>query len=178
MTELLKLIALGILMALMQGVAIEIASLLSFSAYPDLVLVFALAMGLRQPGLGGLVLAFAAGFLIDAGASPSQPGLYALLRGTACALTHVFDRALYLRAGLPWALYVGAYVVVDGILLGLVTHYLVDDAAVSWDAIIRRTPGIAVLTAICAAPLLGMFRRLDSGGGYETAWGLLGSRTR
>jgi rod shape-determining protein MreD len=170
----LRLVALGLGIALLQLIALQIFP--SF-LYPDLVLVFALAMGLRTQGLGGLILSFAIGFLIDVGITPAQPGLYALLRGTACGLTRIFDRALYLRGGLPWALYVAGYVVLDSILLGVVTHaFSTTTGAISWDDILLRTPGVMIATAACAAPLLRLFRRLDATGGSETGWGLLGSR--
>ena len=67
---------------------------------PDLILIFALAMGLRGGGLQGLILAFGAGFVLDV-LSVSPLGLYALLCGTACAATRLFDKALYLRAAGP-----------------------------------------------------------------------------
>jgi hypothetical protein len=168
-----RLLVIGLVIVLVQGVTVEILPEL---LVPDLVLVFALAMGLRSQGLSGLVLAFGIGFLIDVGISPAQPGLYALLRGTACGLTRIFDRALYLRGGLPWALYVAGYVLLDGVLLGVVTHAWPSGGAVSWDVIFRRTPGVALATAACAAPLLRLFRRLDGNGSNETGWGMLGSR--
>ena len=169
----IQLIGLGLAMLLVQGLALES---ISERFYPDLVLIFALAMGLRAGGVSGLVLAFGAGFLVDVGSAHSQPGLYALLRGTACALTRVFDRALYLRSGGPWALYAGAYVVLDGFLLGVLLQLFVPQAMLSWDQILWRTPGVAVLTALCASPVLRWLRRLDPAGSHETGWGLLGSR--
>lgn len=169
----LRLVALSLGIALLQLIAIQIFPKF---LYPDLVLVFALAMGLRSQGTSGLILAFAIGFLIDIGIAPAQPGLYALLRGTACGLTRIFDRALYLRGGLPWALYVAGYVVVDSVLFGIVTHAWPTVGPVSWEDILRRTPGMALATAACAAPLLRVFRRLDATGGNETGWGMLGSR--
>jgi len=169
----LRLVAIGLGIVLAQLIALQIFPIV---LYPDLVLVFALAMGLRMQGLSGLVLAFGIGLLIDVGIAPDQPGLYALLRGTACGLTRIFDRALYLRGGLPWALYVAGYVVVDAVLLGMVTHAWPTEGTISWEDILRRTPGVALSTAMCAAPLLRLFRRLDATGGSETGWGLLGSR--
>lgn len=175
MKEYLQLIGLGMVLVLVQGLVLESVS---ERFYPDLVLIFALAMGLRSGGgIGGLVLAFALGFLVDAGSSQSQPGLYALLRGTACALTRVFDRALYLRSGGPWALYVGAYVVLDGFLLAaLLQLFATAGTTVSWDQILWRTPGVAILTALCASTVLRWLRRFDGVGGHETGWGLLSSR--
>jgi rod shape-determining protein MreD len=167
----LRLFALGVGVVLIHSV---VSQILPELLYPDLVLVFALAMGLRSQGLSGLILAFGMGFLVDV--TIGQPGLYAFLRGTACGLTRIFDRALYLRGGLPWALYVAGYVVLDAILLGVVTQAWPTTLGLEWDVILRRTPGIALATALCAAPLLRLFRRLDATGGNETGWGLLGSR--
>jgi hypothetical protein len=169
----LRLVAIGLGIALLQLVAMQ---LLPGFLYPDLVLVFALAMGLRSQGTSGLILSFAIGFLIDIGIAPAQPGLYALLRGTACSLTRIFDRALYLRGGLPWALYVAGYVAIDAVLLGMVTNAWPTTGALKWNDILVRTPGVAIATAACAVPLLRVFRRLDATGGNETGWGMLGSR--
>ncbi len=168
-----QLIGLGLAMVAVQGLVLES---ISESFYPDLVLVFALAMGLRTRGISGLLLAFGAGFLVDVGSAHAYPGLYALLRGTACAATRLFDRALYLRSGGPWVLYVGAYVFADGILLGLLLQIFTPESAISFGEILWRTPFVALLTALCAAPILGWIRRFDSVGGHETGWGLLGSR--
>lgn len=170
--EVLRLLALALGISLVQLVAQQIFPEMF---YPDLVLVFALAMGLRSQGLAGLILSFGIGFLIDVGVS-GQPGLYALLRGTACGLTRIFDRALYLRGGMPWVLYVAGYAVVDAILLGMVTNAWPTTGEIDWTDILHRTPGIALATAACAGPLLRVFRRLDATGGSETGWGLLGSR--
>lgn len=167
-----QLVAIGLALVVLQGLALES---ISERFYPDLVLIFALAMGLRARGIGGLVLAFAIGFLVDVTAQV-QPGLYALLRGTACATTRLMDRALYLRSGGPWALYVGAYVVFDGIFMGVLLQLFAREVAVAWDAILWRTPGVALLTALCAAPLLHWLRRFDSSASHETGWGLIGSR--
>jgi rod shape-determining protein MreD len=169
----LRLFAIAIGIALVQAIALQIFPEV---LYPDLVLVFALAMGLRSQGISGLILAFGIGFLIDVSIASTQPGLYALLRGTACGLTRIFDRALYLRGGLPWALYVAGYVVLDSVLLGLVTNTWRTTGALEWADILKRTPGVALATAVFAAPLLRLFRRLDATGGSETGWGLLGSR--
>jgi len=169
----IQLVALGLGMVAVQGLVLES---ISESFYPDLVLVFALAMGLQTRGISGLFLAFAAGFLIDVGSAQAYPGLYALLRGTACAATRLFDRALYLRSGGPWVLYVGAYVFVDGMLLGLLLRVFAPDVAIPFGQILWRTPLVAIMTALCAAPILGWIRRFDAVGGHETGWGLLGSR--
>jgi len=171
--EYVQLVGLGLALVVVQGLALES---ISERFYPDLVLIFALAMGLRTRGIGGLVLAFGAGFLIDVSSAQSQPGLYALLRGTACAATRLFDHALYLRSGGPWVLYVGAYVVLDGILLGLLLHWFAPESVVSWSDVLGRTPFVAILTAACASPILRWLRRFDAVGGHETGWGLLGSR--
>jgi rod shape-determining protein MreD len=144
---------------------------------PDLILIFAVAMGIRAGGAGGLVLAFGAGLLVDMGLAGAQPGLYALLRGTACALTRVADRALYLRAGGPWALYAGCYVVIDALLLGLVGRAMMQGAAIPWGDLLWRSPAIAVLTGLAAVPVLSLVQRLDADGA-DAVWGLVGSRSR
>jgi hypothetical protein len=144
---------------------------------PDIMLIFAVAMGIRAGGSGGLMLAFGAGLLIDMGLAGSQPGLFALLRGTACALTRVADGALYLRAGGPWALYAGCYVFVDAILLGLVSRALMQETALAWGDMLWRMPGVALTTGLAAVPVLSLVRKLDTES-TDAVWGLVGSRSR
>jgi rod shape-determining protein MreD len=139
---------------------------------PDLVLVFALAMGLRSHATSGLVWAFAAGFAVDA-LSGSPLGLYALLRGTAAAATRVFDKALYLRAPLPWAIYVLAWSIADAALLMGLLSLFDDGSGLSWGTLAVRLPGSALLSALFAALLLGVFRRLDPDPAAEGSLGSL-----
>ena len=172
MKSFLQLIGFAIALLIAQLVTLQLPP----EICPDLVLIFALAMGLRiGGGVTGLVLAFGVGFLVDATAEPT-PGLNALLYGTACALTRLFDRALYLRAGGPWSLYVAGYVVIHMVLRVLIEGTFMPEAAPTWAEVAWRIPGVAVLTAICAGPLLRVFRKLDPGVGSETGWGLLHQR--
>jgi len=170
-----RLLGVGLGLLLLQALAWHLPETLR----PDLILIFALAMGLRLRGTGALILAFAFGFVVDLG-SGALPGLYAFLRGTACAATRLFDRALYLRAPVPWAIYVLAYSVIDAMLMGVVVRFFVPTSTLTWEVILTRLPGMAILTAIVAAPLLGVFRRLDPEASPQAAWGLLarGSRSR
>lgn len=158
MSASLKLVALGLALLVCQAM---LASVLPPLLRPDLILIFALAMGLRASGTQGLVLAFGLGFAFDV-LSGSPPGLYALLRGTACALTRVLDRALYLRAAAPWAIFAAAYAMVDWLLLGAVLRFAAPEAAAPWGELWVRVPLAALLAAPLAAALLPLFRRLDS----------------
>ncbi len=177
MSALAKLVGIGLALLLGQVVA---RMLLPAAIQPDLILVFALAMGLRGGGLQGLVLAFGAGFVLDV-LSASPLGLYSLLCGTACAATRLFDKALYLRAAGPWAIYVGVYVVANWILLGVAQRLFAPDAISDWAGLVLRAPGTALATALAAAPLLSVFRRLLSETDSEAAWPVLathGPRSR
>ena len=174
MNRLAKLAALGLAAVLVQALALAI-----FPAWlrPDLVLVFALALGLRGRGTGGLLLAFGSGFVVDA-LSGSPPGLFALLRGTACAVTRAVDHALYLRAAVPWALYVLGYCVFDALALGLCHRFFLDGGALPWTLILTQLPGSALFTAIVAGLLLGVFLNVDSETGREPGLALAGRGSR
>ena len=167
----LRLGALGIGMLVFQAL---LTALLPLGFRPDVVLVFAAAMGLqRGREMQGLVFAFGIGFAMDV-MSGSPLGLYALLRGTACAATRVLDRALYVSTPLSWALYCGVYWVVDWLAVGLILQFLQPAAALPWAEIARNAPGAAVLTALVASALLGLFRRIDSGSERDTDWDSFG----
>ena len=175
MKALAKLAAAGLALVLLQ---VLLAAVLPAAASPDLVLVFALALGLRSSGGRGLLLAFALGLLVDV-LSGSPPGLFALLRGTACAATRAFDRALYLRAPAPWVAYVVGYTIADGLLMGLAVWIFLPESALGWWTIVSRLPGGLVANAIIAAPLLLLFLRLDGDAEPRTrrdGLGLIGMR--
>jgi rod shape-determining protein MreD len=145
-------------------------------AQPDLVLVYALALGLRGGGVQGLLLAFGAGFVEDV-LSASPPGLFALLCGTGCAATRLLDRALYLRAAAPWAAYVGVYALVNFALFGAAQRMFAPDSAIAWSDLLVRAPGAAVTTALCAAPLLAVFRRLLVEADRDGSWPVLATHS-
>ncbi len=172
MSALLKLVGIGLALMLGQVLA---HLLLPALIRPELILIFALAMGLRGGGLQGLILAFGAGFVMDV-LSGSPTGLFALLCGTACAATRLFDKALYLRAAGPWATYVGVYVMVDWLLLGAVQRLFAPLGATDWAELLMRAPGTGVATALAAAPLLAVFRRLLSESDREGAWPVLAAQ--
>ena len=144
---------------------------------PDLLLVYALALGLRAGSSYSLTLAFLAGFAVDA-LSGAPPGLYALLRGTACAATRAVDGALYLRAGGPWAVYVAAYAVADLLLLGLCLAWFAPEGAPPWSGLILRAPGVAVATALLAIPILSLFRRIEGESSRDAGLDLLAGSSR
>jgi len=123
--------------------------------------------------VSGLVLAFAAGFVVDA-LSGSVPGLFALLLGSACAITRGVDRALYLRAPRPWALYVLAYVAFHAVALGLCQRWLVGEGALSWAVVLVNLPGAALLTAAVAIPGLLLYLRIDTDPSREAGLTLAG----
>ncbi len=152
-----KLLGLATALVLAQGLA---ATLLPAFLRPDLVLALALALGLGSRGTGGLVLAFGLGYAVDV-LSGSPPGLHALLRGTACGATRLWDRVLYLRAPAPWALYVGCYALFDVILMAIVLRLTQGEVAISWMQLAIRAPLSALLTSLAAAPLFAPFRRLS-----------------
>jgi rod shape-determining protein MreD len=145
-------------------------------ARPDLILVFALAMGLRARGVEGLVLAFVLGYFVDV-LSGAPLGLHALLRGTACAVTRVLDRTLVLRAPAPWALYVAIYALVDALLLGVALSFLAPEGIVPWREVLIDAPGSAILTGLLALPLLRIFRGLDPDALRDDSWAPLSARS-
>ncbi len=157
MTALSKLAGVGLGLVLLQ---VLLASVLPSAIRPDLVLVFALALGLRSGGTTGLFLAFGLGFTVDV-LSGSPPGLFALLRGTACVATRALDHVLYLRAPGPWVAYVVGYTIVDALLMGLALNVFLPESALGWVTVLRRLPGQVVVMAIVAAPLLLLFLRLE-----------------
>src|SRR3990172_7386025 len=130
-----------------------VVSLLPVGLRPDLVLVFAMAMGLRREcQTRALLLAFATGFVLDV-LCGNPPGIWALLRGTACVATRLFDHALYLRAPLPWGVFATGWALADWGLQGLVVHSLVPEISLPWDEILRHAPLCSVATGICAGLL-------------------------
>jgi rod shape-determining protein MreD len=172
MKGLLRLAAIGLLLLLAQAIT---RAVLPTLARPDLVLVYALALGLRGGGVQGLLLAFSAGFIEDV-LCASPPGLFALLCGTACAATRLLDRALYLRAAAPWAAYVGVYTIANFVLFGAAQRMFAPDGALAWSDLMVRAPGAAVTTALCAAPLLHVFRRLLVEADRDGSWPVLAAQ--
>ena len=172
MSVLGKLVGIGLALLLGQVIARQ---LLPPWIRPDLILIFALAMGLRGGGLQGLLLAFGAGFVLDA-LSAAPLGLFALLCGTACAATRLFDKALYLREAGPWATYVGVYVLINCLLLGTVQRLFAPATALDWADLLVRAPGMGVATALAAAPLLSVFRRLLSESDRDSGWPVLAAQ--
>ncbi|MEE2703037.1 MAG: rod shape-determining protein MreD [Myxococcota bacterium] len=160
-----RLLGLGLALLLMQQL---LASLLPHAFRPDLLLVYALALGLRSRAIESLLIAFAFGYAVDV-LSGAPIGLYALLRATACLVTHVADRGLNLRGPGPWVGYVAAYAVVDTLLLGQILHLAQPGLLLPWSEVAIRLPGTVILTAAVAAPLYRLFMRLD---GDEDAPGL------
>lgn len=172
MIGLAKLVGIGLALLLGQGLA---RLVLPAPIRPELVLVFALAMGLRGAGVQGLFLAFGAGFALDV-LSGAPLGLYSLLCGTACATTRLLDKALYLRAAGPWAVYVGAYCAANWVLLGSAQRLFAPQSASPWLDLLWRAPGTALATAIAAAPLLSAFRRLLLEADREGGWPILAAQ--
>ena len=173
MSALIRLIGIGMVLLLAQAFA---RAVLPTLAQPDLVLVYALALGLRGGGVQGLLLAFGAGFVEDV-LSASPPGLFALLCGTGCAATRLLDRALYLRAAAPWAAYVGVYTLANFALFGSAQRMFAPDTAIAWSDLLMRAPGAAVTTALCAAPLLAVFRRLLVEADRDGSWPVLATHS-
>jgi rod shape-determining protein MreD len=173
MSSLLRLVGIGVALLLAQTVA---RLVLPTVAQPDLVLVYALALGLRGGGVQGLVLAFGAGFVEDV-LSGSPPGLFALVCGTACAATRLLDRALYLRAAAPWAGYVGVYTLANFGLVGAAQRMFAPGTEIAWLDILTRAPGAAITTALCAAPLLHVFRRLLVEADRDGSWPVLAAQS-
>ena len=172
MTAALRIALLGLVLFLAQAMVVEIVP---SPLRPDLVLIFALAMGLRRrSALRGLMMAFGLGFAFDV-LSGSPLGLYSLLRGTACAATRMLDRALYLRAPLPWGLYCGVFALIDGVLLAFVLRGVAPHVALPWSEVLLAGPAAAPLTALCAAALLSTFNRLDADSDRDPSWMILSS---
>lgn len=168
----IALLALALL--LVQAV---VATLLPEPMRPDLLLVLALALGLGGGRTFGLLLAFGVGLAVDV-LSGAPPGLYALLRGTACAATRALDGALYLRASGPWGIYAGVYAAVDLVALGVLLHWLTPEAAPPWTEVALRIPGSALGTALLAPGLLWVYRRVDREPGHELGLGFLAPGSR
>ena len=137
----MRLIGLGLALLLLQQL---LASVLPYAFRPDLLLVFALALGFRARAIESLLIAFAFGYGLDE-LSGAPIGLYALLRATAW----------------PWVVYVAVYVVVDTLLLGQVLRLAQPDLLLPWSEVAIRLPGSVILTAAVAAPLYRLFKRLD-----------------
>ncbi len=168
----LRWLGLGTALLAAQGL---IANLLPAWVRPDLVLIYALALGVRRASpTWSLAMAFGFGFAFDA-LSGSDPGLYALLRGTACAVTRAFDRALYLRAPLPWGLYAAGWAVVDWIGMVAVLQLLRPAALPGWLDVLVRVPGAAVATGIAAGLLYALLRRVESAEERDSSWTVLSS---
>jgi rod shape-determining protein MreD len=167
--ERLQIVGLGVALLLLQQLANLVAPVW---LRPDLVLAFALALGLRARATESLVLGFGIGYVVDV-LSAAPLGLHALLRGTACVGTRIFDRSLYLRAPLPWALFVFGYALADAVGVALVLRFATTGAELPWLEVLLRAPGCALTTAIAAAPLLGLVLRISSDTGREEGLVLL-----
>jgi cell shape-determining protein MreD len=146
------------LLALLLGLQQLVAAVLPEAVRPDLLLVVALALGLRSPPVPALLLSFGVGVVVDL-LSGTPTGTFALLRGTACALTRFADRALYLRAPVPWAIYAAFYQAVDVGLLALVTRVILDQPVVGWEGLAARIPGTMVATGLFAIPVAAALQR-------------------
>jgi len=170
----LKLLGLGLGLLMLHALG---TAVLPAGARPDLILVFALALGLRAAGTKALVLSFFLGFCVDV-LSGSPLGLYAFLRGTACAATRLFDRALYLRAPILWALFVVCYALADALLMGLTLRLLVPEGTIPWSTILLRIPVSALMSAVLSVPLLSVLQRIDAEVQGEGGWTSLTSRVR
>jgi rod shape-determining protein MreD len=168
----LRLLALALVLVLAQQLVVV---LLPPWMRPDLLLVFALALGLRARATESLLMAFGVGFVVDA-LSGSPPGLYALLRGTACAVTRVVDRALFLRAAAPWLLFVGVYACADGLVWAGLTRLFTPDAALAWLDVGVRLPGTALATALVALPIFRAVVRAEGDAEADGGSPLIGSR--
>jgi rod shape-determining protein MreD len=168
----LRTLVLGLAMLLGQMLVVNV---LPPPARPDLVLIFSMAMGLaRGYEARALLLAFGLGFTLDV-LSGNPPGLWALLRGTACVATRLFDRALYLRAPVPWAVYATGWAFADWTLQAVVVHNLVPDVSLPWNEVLRLAPVCSVVTGVCAGLLMGAFRRIDAEADRDGDWSLLAS---
>jgi rod shape-determining protein MreD len=153
----LRLVGLGLLLVLAQQL---LASTLPEYVRPDLLLIFALALGLRERETEAVCIAFALGYTVDV-LSGAPAGLYALLRGTACVATGLADRVLYLRAPGPWTAYVAGYVIVDALVCAAVLRLAQPDLVLPWTEVAVRLPGALVLTAAAAGPLFRVLQRLE-----------------
>ncbi len=175
MKERLQILGFGVALLLLQQLASHVSPAW---ARPDLVLAFALTLGLRRRQTESLVVAFGIGYAVDV-LSAAPLGLHALLRGTACLATRLFDGSLYLRAPLPWALFVGGYAVVDAFAVAAVLRFATAGPGLPWLEVAMRAPGGALVTAILAAPLFVLLQRVQEGGGRDEGLALLiGPRPR
>lgn len=174
MKSALKLIALGGMLVLVQ---VLFRTSLPAALSPDLVLIFAAAMGLRTTGTLGLWVACAIGMLVDV-LSSSPSGLFALICATACAVTRALDGALYVRAPGPWAAYMAAMTVASILLMGLCLSWFRPGAAVTWAELLVTVPGRAVTTGICGALLLPILLLADADPSRDPGLGLIAGNGR
>ncbi len=155
MTLQLKFLALTLALLALQQL---VASTFPEAFRPDLLLILALALGLRHAATRSLLGAFALGFVVDL-LSGAPVGTYALLRGTACAATRLADRTLYLRAPLPWGVYSAAYQGVDFVLLGAISAFLLPQTGGDWTRLVAQAPGAMIATGLAAIPLAALLQR-------------------
>ena len=164
-----KLVGLGALLVLVQ---VFLTSSLPTGLRPDLVLIFAAAMGLRTSGTLGLWVAFAIGLMADV-LSASPTGLFGLLAATAAAVTRALDGALYVRAPAPWGAYMAAMSVAGIVLMGLCLSWFRPEVAVPWGDLLLSAPGRALTTGIAAALLLPVLLLADADPGRDPGLGLI-----
>ncbi len=158
MKERLQLVSLGVALLLGQQL---VGWIFPAWARPDLVLCLALGLGLRARATEALVLAFGLGYAVDV-FSAAPFGLHALLRGTACVATRLLDSRLYLRAPLPWALFVAGYALADGVAVGMALDLAPEGVPRPWSDVLWQAPGSALLSALAGAALYRVLARIDS----------------
>jgi hypothetical protein len=69
------------------------------------------------------------------------------------------------------------YAVLNWGLLGLAERLFVPAAAASWQELAVRAPGTALASALCAAPLLSVFRRLLVETDRDGSWPVLATQS-
>jgi len=169
-----KLLALGAILVLAQ---VFLRSSLPSALSPDLVLIFAAAMGLRTSGTLGLWVACGAGLMVDV-LSSSPAGLFAVVCATACAVTRALDGALYVRAPAPWAAYMAAMTVASIVLMGLCLSWFRPEAASSWGELLVKVPGRAITTGIAGGMLLPILLLADADPSRDPGLGLIAGNGR
>lgn len=156
MSPTLRLLGVTTLLLGLQQLA---AIILPEAVRPDLLLLLAMALGLRPQATASLCIAFAVGLGVDA-LSTAPAGTYALLRGTACAATRLADRRFYLRASLPWGVWAAVYQGIDLLLLlGLTLLVLPEATAFHWTGLLARAPGVMMATGLVAVPVAVCLQR-------------------
>jgi len=127
---------------------------------PDLMLVLAVYVGVRHPGVGGAVGAFLLGYFLDA-FSGTLLGVNAFALTAVYAGAHVIGRHLWMESGLPLMVVVVSPPPPPAVA-GVAVATLVADRATVWPHVVRYgfiEAGAAAVVAPCVFGAVGTVKR-------------------